>query len=411
MLKSFYKRWLFIFTIIVFNLAIALKTSLGFFYFFFWALLCVVILSLTWLLAEYWGLRISFTRKMRENVYAGDAVEIKVHLTNKNPLPLFNLVIKDNLPFAAPGERETFLLAEYLGGGGSLSLEYSRLSPKRGKYLVGPLVVYFFDPLGLFFLKRNFNVYNEIYVYPNPVTITKFPPLIEGAMPWFGLQTARARLGDDEFFGTREYKDGDPVKTIHWFSSARHNKLIVKEFQNQSFFRVTILFNLRYDYSYEDSPDSMAEYMIILAASVAKYLLSQGVLLEVVAHTGEMVRILPGKGQEHMEDILRFLAAAEIKSEATLGELFEDYSRSIPNDSNVVVIMPDRDWQYMEGMFSLERRSVSIIPLILASSTFLYSVDKKVVAKDIKLKLSQAFNFTPILLSRGDNLAEAFLKF
>ncbi len=411
MLKSFYKRWIFIFTIIVFNLVIALKTSLGFFYFFFWALLCAVILSLSWLFAEYLGLRISFARKMRENVYAGDTVEIKTRLSNKSPFPLFNLVIRDNLLFAAPREREIFLLAEYLRGGSSLSLEYSRLAPKRGKYLVGPLVVYFFDPLGLFFLKRSFNVYNEIYVYPNPVSITKFPPLKEGSMPWFGLQTARARLGDDEFFGTREYKDGDPVKTIHWISSARHNKLIVKEFQNQSFFRATILFNLRYDYSYEDSPDSMAEYMIILAASVAKYLLSQGVLLEVVAHTGEVVRILPNKGQEHMEDILRFLAAAEIKSEATMGELFEDYSRSIPNDSNVVVIMPDRDWQYMEGMFSLERRSVSIIPLILASSTFLYSVDKKVVAKDIKLKLSQAFNFTPILLSRGDNLEEAFLKF
>jgi uncharacterized protein (DUF58 family) len=230
-------------------------------------------------------------------------------------------------------------------------------------------------------------------------------------MPWFGIQTTRARLGDDEFFGTREYKDGDPVKTIHWFSSARKNKLIVKEFQNQSFFRATILLNLRYDYAYEDSPDSMAEYMITLAASVAKYLLGQGVLLEVVIHTGETVRTLPNRGPRALEDILKFLAAAEARSEATLGEAFEEYSRSVPNDYNVVVIMPDRDWQYMEGMFSLEKRSVAIIPLILASSTFLYSIDKKTVAKDIKLKLSQAFNFTPILLSRGDNLEEAFLKF
>ncbi|MCX5714290.1 MAG: DUF58 domain-containing protein [Candidatus Omnitrophica bacterium] len=410
MLKSFYKRWLFISIITIFNLVIALKTSLGFFYFFFWGLVAVVVLSLAWLFLAHLLVKVSFRRQMRENVFAQDTVEIKTEISNNSPFPLFNLVINDYLTFAAPREREISLLVEYLRGNSSLSIEYNRLAPKRGKYLIGPFVVYFFDPLGLFFLKRKYNVYNEIYIYPNPVTITKFPPLKEGAMPWFGLQTARARLGDDEFFGTREYKDGDPVKTIHWISSARKNKLIVKEFQNQSFFRATILFNLRYDYSYEDSPDSMAEYMITLAASVAKYLISQGVLLEVVAHTGELVRILPNKGQEHMEDILRFLAAAEVKSEANLGELFEDFSRSIPSDSNVVVIMPDKDWQYMEGMFSLERRSVSIIPLILASSTFLYSVDKKTVAKDIKNKLSQAFNFTPILLSRGDNLEEAFLK-
>ncbi|MCX5702979.1 MAG: hypothetical protein NT066_00545, partial [Candidatus Omnitrophica bacterium] len=121
-------------------------------------------------------------------------------------------------------------------------------------------------------------------------------------------------------------------------------------------------------------------------------------------------RIPSNKGAEHLEDILKFLACAQAESKVSLGEILQGLSRSIPNDTTLIVIMLDKDWQHLLAMLPLEKRNISLIPLILVSSTFLYSFEKQEILKQTKIKLSKMFNFTPMLFSRGDNLEEAILK-
>ncbi len=235
--------------------------------------------------------------------------------------------------------------------------------------------------------------------------------MIKGTAPWFGIETSRVSGDEDEFYGIREYKEGDPIKKIHWLSTARKNKLIVKQFQRQIFFRATIMFSLEKDKNFGEGKERVAEYMIKIAASVARYLMEMKVSLEIIAHTGEIIHIPFNKGPEHLENIFKFLAIAQAESRINLGEIFEEFSRHIPNDSNLIVIMLDRDWEYLPEILPLGKRNISIVPLILVSSTFLYLFEKQEVIKDIGIKLSQRFNFTPILFSCGDNLEEAFLKY
>lgn len=411
MLKAVIKKWAFLFLIIIFNLIIGLRTSVGFFYFFFWFLLSTIAICLFWVLSQYLGTGLSLSRKVIGKIEEDDILEVETLVTNKGILPLFNFVFTDRLPCALPHEREKRILLEYLWPGSCLNLKYSCYCPQRGRYDLGPLAVYFFDPLGLFFLKRTYNLYSELYVYPKTFKIQRFPTLVKGILPWFGIETTRVSGDEDEFYGVREYKEGDPIKRIHWLSSARKNELIVKQFQRQSFSRATIMFNLEKDKNFGEGKDSVAEYTIKIAASVAKYLMERDVSLEIIAHTGEISHLPFNKGPEHLEDIFRFLATAKVESHISLGEMFEEFSRYIPDDSNLIVIMPDIDWEYLPAMLSLEKRDVSLIPLILISSTFLYPGDKKEVINYVKIKLSKAFNFNPILFSHGDNLEEIFLKY
>lgn len=411
MLKTYFKKWIFLFAIILSTLIIGLKVAIGFFHFFFWFLVSIVLVNFIWLAIEYFGIKLHLARKVINRAEEGELLEIETFVENNSGLSAFNLVLEDNLACAQSEERKKLILIDFLRKRSGVKRRYTCRCPLRGKYRIGPLAIYFFDPLGLFFLKKTYYIYSEVFIYPRLFKIKKFPHLIQGIPPWFGIQTMRSSADEDEFFGIREYKEGDPIKRIHWLSTARKNQLIVKQFQRQTFFRATILFNLQRDKNFGEGKEKIAEYIIRIAASVAKHLIEKDIALQVIANSGEMVYIPFNKGPEHLEDIFKFLAIAQADSSVSLGEVFEDFSSRIPNDTNLVIIMPDKDWQYLPRMLPLAKRNISLVPLILVSSTFLHLFQKQEVLRQVKIKLSKMLNFTPIVFSRGDNLEEVILKY
>jgi uncharacterized protein (DUF58 family) len=410
MLKSYYKKWVFIATLIFFSLLIAIRSDIKFFYFFFWSLLSLVVISFVWLLAEYFGTAIRFKRQLPYKIEEEDDLEIEATITNRGVLPVFDLVLIDNLACAEKSAQQRRLLINRLRAFSSEVVRYSCYCPLRGEFKLGPVTAYFFDPFGLFFLKKEIPAYSTVYVYPKPFEVKGFPLLQRGILPWFGISAGRASGDDDEVFGVREYKQGDPIKRIHWFSTARKNKLMVKQFQRQNFFRATILFNLEKEKNYGEGRDSVCEYTIKIVASVVQYFLQNDIAVEVIAHTGEIAHIPFNKGPEHQDHIFKFLACARPESTVGLSETFEEFSRYIPNNSNLIVVMVDKDWKYLMGMMSLEKRDISLIPIILVSSTFMYKIEQQDIIREVKLKLSGAFSFTPIFCSRGDNLSNMFIR-
>jgi uncharacterized protein (DUF58 family) len=339
----------------------------------------------------------------------GDTLEVSARIRNTSFLPVFNFILEDKFSFTRSVQEKKNFFVSFLNLKSSCEVNYDFLCFKRGEYKTGPFVVYFFDPLNLFFFKRTYPVYSEVVVYPRIFRIEKFPPLTRSILPWFGIETARSSGDDDEFYGVREYKDGESVKKIHWISSARKNKLIVKQFQLQSFFGATIIFNLEKAKNLGQGKESVAEYIIKIAASVASYLNEKGVSIELLAHIGEIVHLPFNKGQEHLDNILRILAVAQAESRISFREAFEEFARYIPNDSSLVAVMSDQDYKDLPHMLSLCGRGVSLIPLIVVSDTFSPVFDKKKVLRQSKVKISNLVNMQAKFFSQGDNLSEAFI--
>lgn len=405
MLKLSLKKWVLLAVLIISNFIIGSKTSIVFFHLFFWFLLSLVAISFIWIVMAYTGIRLSLVRESSIKVEEDSVLEIETVIKNNSFLPVFNLVLEDNLPYAACAQRKQLFLREYLGIRASCSVKYNCLCPQRGRFDVVPLVVYFFDPFGIFFFKRSYDINSELYVYPRTFMINKFLELSRGILPWFGIGTTRISGDEDEIFGTREYKDGDPIKRIHWISSARKNKLIVKQFQRQTFFRATIIFNLEKENDFGEGKEKISEYVIKIAASLAKYLVERNISLEIIAHAGEIVHIPFNKGPEHLEDILKFLTIAQAESRVGLGEIFGEFFSYIPGDSTLFVIMLDTDWEYLPEILLLEKRNISVIPLVVVSSSFLHSFNKPA-----DIEIAPMSNLKPVFVSRGDNLEGLFIK-
>lgn len=412
MLKLYLKRWIAFLIIIIFSLVIGIRTNLIFFHFFFWFLVSVVAINFLWILALYFGTRLSLVRKIITSVNEDDVLKIEAVIKNNSLFPVFNIILEDELTCADPKESKKRILIEYLRADSSLILKYQCLCPARGKYRLGPFTAYFFDSFGLFFLRKIYYVYSDLYVYPHDFKVKKFPNLVRGFLPWFGIQTTNVSGDEDEFFGIREYKEGDPISKIHWVSTARQNKLIVKQFQRQSFFRASIIFNLQKDKNFGEGKERVAEYIIKIAASVAKYLLDKDIdtSMQGIVHAGEVANIAFNKGPEHLEDILRFLAVARAESSVNLGEIFEELSAIIPNDSTAIFIMTESDWEFLPLLLLLERRAITVVPLILISSTFLNQTGRQDIIKETEIKVSPVANIKPIFFAQGDNLEECFLR-
>lgn len=384
-----------------------------FFHFFFWFLAAVIVVNFLWILTLYFWTRLFLERKIIISVNEDDVLKIETVIKNNSFFPVFNIILEDELTCAGSKESKKRILIEYLRAGTSLLIKYQCFCPARGKYRIGPFTAYFFDSFGLFFLKKTYYIYSDLYVYPHDFKVQNFPNLVRGYLPWFGLQTTNVSGDEDEFFGIREYKEGDPISKIHWVSTARQNKLIVKQFQRQSFFRASIIFNLEKDKNLGEGKEKVAEYIIKIAASVAKYLLGKDIdtSMQGIVRAGEIASIAFNKGPEHLEDMLKFLAVARAESSVNFGEIFVELSAGIPNDSTAIFIMTESDWEFLPLLLLLERRAVSVIPLVLISSTFLNQTGRQDILKETEIKMSPVANIKPIFFSKGDNLEECFSRY
>jgi hypothetical protein len=66
-----------------------------------------------------------------------------------------------------------------------------------------------------------------------------------------------------------------------------------------------------------------------------------------------VVHIPFNKGEEHLEEILKFLTVAKAESRVTLLELFATFQRDILEDSSLIVVMTDRNKSFLPAMLSL----------------------------------------------------------
>lgn len=179
-----------------------------------------------------------------------------------------------------------------------------RLRPThRGVYAIGPLRARLTDPFGL--------AVRPIAVdRASPLTVV--PPLVQlpatgvlGSTGTRGTATAhhRATPENDDVM-TREYRDGDSMRRVHWPATARHQALMVRQEEFQRTPRATFVVDTRpgpYQGSYLgfDAPAEIPNFLgppgattgcfdwvIRAVVSMGAHLAGQGYELDVLDETG-----------------------------------------------------------------------------------------------------------------------------
>ena len=165
------------------------------------------------------------------------------------------------------------------------------------------------DPLGLMQAVRKNSLPDTLLILPRlyRVPLLKLPG---GRKYQQGGLTSVNSLGDSqEFISLRDYRPGDPLRSIHWRSYAKLGRPVVKEFQNEFIVRQGLVLDTFLD----NGSAQVFEDAVSLAASFA-HTLTRGSfdsLLDLMFVGGRAYRFTTGRGVAEPEGMLEILACVE----------------------------------------------------------------------------------------------------
>ena len=152
---------------------------------------------------------------------------------------------------------------------------------------------------------------HRIVVYPRIGQLNRQIALRCREITTTGPMTSEIRGGNDEFYGLREYRAGDNVKTIHWRRTARTGELLVRELTSDAPPQMIIALDLR---SWRTRPDGLAdvERAIEFAAALVCYGYMENFAFGLsIVGLDSAALALPRRGREQRARLLEALAAAD----------------------------------------------------------------------------------------------------
>jgi uncharacterized protein (DUF58 family) len=395
--------------LVVVLLAIAWNTDITMVYIFF--VIAFVMFTFSFIQLQFSIPDIKVTRQAPEVAYEDELLNVKMDISNNRSIALYFFELIDVFPGAAPDEQEISLFVLKMNAKGEKKADYIINCYKRGLWKFGPVSVISRDSLGFFKIKKIMGVSSEILVYPKLFRVFSFPPLASGSVSWMGVETANISGDSHEFFGVREYRPGDAISRIHWPSTARHNKLIVKQFERNAVQEATIIIDLKKGHDIGNGKETTLEYSVKIAGSVAKYLLNEGAFVQMIGYGREAVILPFGKGESHMFKIMEYLAKVRADSDFTLSQVLEEASFITPYRSTLIAVMLDNDMRSLSGFVQFKVKGIKLILVVLASSTF------GEMAEDEYLDAEESKRFEEALagleahvyrISKGDDLEKKF---
>ncbi|HXU89632.1 MAG TPA: DUF58 domain-containing protein [Methylomirabilota bacterium] len=187
---------------------------------------------------------------------------------------------------------------------GEARVRVEALARRRGRVRFRGLTLARTDPLGLVRALRRLRAPDTLLVLPRryPVPDLTLP----GARRYQpgGIALASSVGDSEEFVSLREYRPGDPLKRIHWRSSARRGRAVVREHQDEFFVRHGLVL----DTFMPRGGEPRFEDAVAVAASFAAGVRGQEALLDLMFVGPQAYVFTAGRGVGQLERMLEVLA-------------------------------------------------------------------------------------------------------
>jgi uncharacterized protein (DUF58 family) len=195
-----------------------------------------------------------------------------------------------------------------------IKFSYIVQAPLRGKFTFGPTKFQIYDRLEYRFEEMSGENYDELLIYPNVEEVRIMESLAKkrrlGHM--FGIHKTRQMSLGTDFTGIRRYEAGDEYRRIDWKSSARTQKLMMRQYETERNIRIFVILDTSQTMGAGRPENSKLEYAIRAALMLSKTAMERKDHVGVLSwSTKQHAFLKPGLGEAHYHRLLDQLAEIE----------------------------------------------------------------------------------------------------
>ena len=309
-----------------------------------------IIFLIDFLFALLFRPKLKMTRHVPRRIRAGSTFSIRYELENLRKLSAWDIEL-DNYRLR-PG-----LKVKKLASVGvipprttvEVSAEVEALS--RGKYDIFSPIADSSFPLGLLKMsRRKKGMPDVLLVYP------AFYELLAVDLP-VALRFQKegdsrvSKVGESlDFFGNREFREGDDPRHIDWIGSARTGEVIIKEFQQEYLSRIAIIVDtyvppinsFKFSFGKKQSFAEL-EASLSLTSALIDYLTRGEYVVDIFATGLDVYHLKAGRHLSCFDDIMDILASLEINHQLPINEISSSIIEEISSIGSVVVLLQGWD--------------------------------------------------------------------
>lgn len=347
----------------------------------------IFVLILILLLAEITS-RKGFDRlSIRREVAAHEATEgenlkLSIIIENDKWLPISFLLLSEKLPedlgileeenLVDIGMQNFHTTRFHIRGHERVIRNYSIKTTKRGTYLLRDIKVALGDAFGLYTNDKEIQDYVELLVYPRLIDLQK---LHFNTTSFLGDIIIKRWIYKDPLYirGIREYNIEDRMKDIHWKSSLKMNKLMVKDYDYTAEIELIIIFNVECGDPYWSSIDGSAiERGAALCATLSKQSIKEGIPVglwtnaQLVNYGDETIREIKSS-LNSFNHIMELCARIDYTPRLSFNEYLMEKSRDFNKKTTYIIVSPFLNEESIEIITKLARNDF-MLKLIDVSS-------------------------------------------
>ena len=376
----------------------------------------LLLISLIWTSINIRTLRlIRVTRARRAQV--GRTMEERFVVLNTSVVPKFWLEVQDHSDL--PDHLASHVI-KGMRSKGRFEWRVNTVCLRRGRYTLGPMTIISGDPFGLFQMQRELTPTSHLIVYPMTVGISRFA-LPMGILPGGDALRRRTHYITPNAAGVRDYAPGDSFNRIHWPSSARRDRLIVKEFELDPLADIWLFPDLFQSVQVaapaEDMVDSRPapwaalqpfeldpsteEYVVTVTASLAQHFLRRDRAIGMIAYAREREVIQADRGERQLNKMLETLAMVSATGRFELDHVLNAEVDQLPRGTTLIVITPDISEKVVTLVRHLERRGVRMMVVLIDPASFGGRHSAEAIAPMLRSGGTPTY-----VVKRGDSLSE-----
>lgn len=327
------------------------------------------------------------TKETRQQV--GHYFSEKYEIFNNKRLPIIWVTIIDESHLS---NQKIVRIISWITGHRRREFIQLTLLDRRGVFSLGPTIIKTGDPFGFFENTTTFNSIEKIVILPAYVKMEHF---IEpkGSISGGVARKSRSTEVSPYAVSVRDYITGDPLRRIDWKSTARLEKIMVKEFEEDPQSTVWVFLdsnaenvyesknihiwnsyidplmrknNYEYEYWFRDS----FEHEISLAASVIDFYISNNRYVGLYSNNKKMISISPEGGVRQMDKVLELLATINPTYDQTLADVILSQKNQLGNESTIIIIVSKINNDLLESIKQIQQKDLSIIVITIDPNSY-----------------------------------------